>query len=380
VVSQRDRVTDVIATSDSNRQRAVDLVAALLRDKPDLTALASPDSWSLVKATAPSLGVAALVAYAARPHVAGEERAWCDRILLQSWQRHDQSLAQLDSVVATLEGAGIPAICLKGPLLAKRHYQPWFLRKHSVDLDLAVREKDLDRACEMLAREGYVLAAPLRRTKVLSYHAMLLHSSLRRVELHFRLSSGASDIPVDDLFERAERCELPGGRETWLLSPPDELLYLVLHLTGDRFANFFHTCEVRRVWAASPVEVRRAAIQRGIEHHCVGALKIADVACRSLWGEALLPPDPLLEKTWLDRRLNEDLYKAFAGWWKPVNALSLSNRLRGRWLDFQLTDRPADAFRMAQRLALTAWFGLKGAGWRTAKIPRSAPARSKRCA
>jgi hypothetical protein len=351
-----------------------------ISESPDLEVLSDPVSWKLIKENAGPSGVAPLIAYVARPHVTGEERAWCDKVLTHSWASYERSLRHLNWAVGVLEAEDIRALSLKGPLLARRYYDPPFLRKPSVDLDLAVRDEDLERACAAFVREGYVPHAPLRQVKALSYHAMLLHPTRRRIELHFRLNSGPAGIAVSELFERATPCELPGGRAAWVLSPPDELLYLVLHMVGDRFAALFHTYEVRRIWLENTAETRRKAVQLGIEHHCMSALKMADVACRSLWGEALFPVDSLLVKTWLDQRLNEDLYRAFADWWKGDQPLRLSNRLRGRWLDFQLTDRPLDAFRMAQNLARTAWFSFRTRGWRTAKIPRFATARSKRCA
>ncbi len=356
------------------------LVLKFLAEPPDLSLLSDAAAWTLIRENAGPAGVAALVADIARPHLPQAEQQWCQRVLTRSWAKYEQNLHHLNSILGTLEREGIQALALKGPALAQRYYNPPFVRKPSVDIDLGVRESDLERACAAFAREGYILETSLRRTRATSYHVMLLHPVRQRIELHFRLSSGPTGIAVDPFFSRAVRWELPGGRLTWVLSPPDELFYLVLHLVGDRFALLFHTYEVRRIWAANSVETRREAVQRGIEHHCVSALKMADVACRSLWNEELLPPDMPFMKTWLDRRLNEDLYKAFAGWWRPDNPLSLANRLRGRWLDFQLTDRPLDALIMARHMALTSWFRLREGGWRTLKISRFATPRDQRCA
>jgi hypothetical protein len=324
--------------------------------------------------------VAPLIAYVARPHVTGEERAWCDKVLTQSWASYERSLHHLSWAVGVLEGEGIRALSLKGPLLAQRYYDPPFLRKPSIDLDLAVRDEDLERACAAFVREGYTPDAPLRWARRLSHHLVLRHSSVRTIELHFRLSQGAMGIPVGEFFERAIPCELSGGRVVWVLSPPDELLQLILHAVNDRFATLFHLYEVRRIWQSMPPDIRREAVKRGVDHHFAGVLRLVDIAFRSLWEDGLSAPGMKLPKTWLDRFVNEALYQSFAEWWSPPKPLSLSNRLRGRWLDFQLTDRPADAFRMAQGLALAAWFGLREGRWRTAKIPRFATARSKRCA
>ncbi len=131
------------------------LLTRLLSEPPDLTVISDPDSWEIVKANAGRHGAAPLIAFIARPHVSQPDRAWCDRILVSSWKKHEQNLRHLDYVLSILDDAAIPALVLKGPVMACRYYQPAFLRKPSGDLDLAVRKEDLDRACEALAHAGY---------------------------------------------------------------------------------------------------------------------------------------------------------------------------------------------------------------------------------
>src|ERR1035438_9215503 len=125
----------------------IDVFLPLLNDPPDLSSLQDEPSWNRIKEHAGSYGVAALVAYAARSHVSPAERSWCDRILVENWVRHERMLSQLEYILGLLADEGIPVIALKGPLLAQRYYEPAFLRKPSMDLDLAVTEGDLRAAC-----------------------------------------------------------------------------------------------------------------------------------------------------------------------------------------------------------------------------------------
>ena len=198
-----------------------------------------------------------LVAFVARPHLDSAEREWCDRVLMSSWKRHDQSLKHLDSILSLLDDAGIPALSLKGPLLARRYYQPAFLRKTSVDLDVAVKKEDLERACEALSGIGYVPEAGMRESIVINHHVTLEHPSRPTLELHFRLSHKGLGVPVSEFFDRAVAYPLPSGREALILSPADEILHLVLHRASGRFATLFHLYEVRRIWAAAPLEVKK---------------------------------------------------------------------------------------------------------------------------
>jgi hypothetical protein len=228
---------------------ALRLLTRLLSDPPDLTVVADPVSWKTIQENAGRHGVAPLVAFIARPHLSPADRAWCDRILVSSWKRYDESLQQLEYVLSILDDAGIPALALKGPLLARRRYQPAFLRKPSIDLDLAVRNKDLDRACEALAPAGYVPEPGMRESKAIGHHIALEHPSRPTLELHFRLSHKALGIPVDEFLDRAASYVLPSGRKALILSPADELFHLVLHRASGRFATLFHLYELRSIFA-----------------------------------------------------------------------------------------------------------------------------------
>jgi len=332
----------------------IDLLAPLLEDAPDISALANQQVWSTIRQHAGSYGVAALIAYAVRPHVTGEDRQWCDRILTESWVRHERMLGCLENLLRLFDANGIPVIALKGPLLARRYYKPAFLRKPSMDLDLAVSAQYLDRACKVLASEGYAPSKPIRDALSDSHHVELDKPSQPRLELHFRLSHRALGIAVDELFERAVSVSLPNGRKALVLGAADQLLHLILHLTQSRFGTLFHLFEVRRVCRAETSDVLAEAISRGVRHHYCGALRMMDIAFRTRWKEPFLVPGTNIPKTWLNSRLTPELFRAFESWSLPGRDLHLADRIYGRWLDFQLTDRPRDALRSAAYFLATA--------------------------
>jgi hypothetical protein len=343
--------------------RPIDLLVRLLADPPDLSILQDERSWNTVKQNSGRYGVAPLVAYTVRAHVSSAERAWCDRVLVESWARYDRMLRQLEDVLGLLSDAGVPAIALKGPLLAQRYYAPPFLRKPSMDLDLAVRAQDLGTACNALIGAGYQQDLPIDEAVAWSHHVTLSHPSRRRVELHFRLSHQTLGIPVDQFFERAVSCRLPRGLEARTLGPADQLLHLVLHLAQSRFGTLFHLYEIRRAFKAEPPEVRAEAIRRTVACHFCGALRMTDVAFRARLGEPFLPPEAGVPATWLNWRLNERLYRAFERWSVPDRELTLAARLWGRWLAFQITDQPSDALRSMKLLAQTARFQIARRAW-----------------
>ena len=335
---------------------AIDALLPLLADAPDLSLLSNRDSWSEIRENAGHYGVAPLIAYAVRQHVSAPGRAWCDGILTSSWMRHERMLGHLSCLLGLLQDAGVPAIALKGPLLARRYYTPVFLRKPSMDLDIAVSETNLERACAALARGGYMLDAPLRDVLTNTHHAELSHPTRPHVELHFRLTHRALGIPVDEFFDRAISVPLPNGQKALVLGPADQILHLVLHLAQSRFGTLFHIAEIRRVCHQEPPEVRAEAIRRAVSHRYSGALRMLDIAFRVYWNEPFLQPNIEVPKTWLNWRLTPDLYRAFERFSVPGRPMNLPARLYGRWLDVQLTDTLADALRTAGFFLRTARF------------------------
>ncbi len=345
----------------------VQLLASLLTGAPDFSILANDAVWASIQQHAPRYGVAPLVAYVIRPHATGDQRTWCDQLLLHSWRRHSRMLAQLRFVADLLSEAGVPAISLKGPALAERHYNPAFLRKPAADLDFAVRAVDLDSACGALTEAGYMTEMPAAEALARSHHVILAHPSRPRVELHFRLSHMSMGISVDEFFERAVPIGLPDGRDILVLGPADQLLHLILHLVKERFGTFFHLCEIRRVLRAESDHIVEEAIRRAMQHRYCGALHLMDVAFRTTFEEPFLPAHINVPKTWMQSRLHLGLYDDFERWSEPGRRLNLAARLRGRWLDFQLTDSPHDALRAVGLLLQTARFQIYRRAWGTTK-------------
>jgi hypothetical protein len=343
------------------------LLSRLLSEPPDLTAVSDPGSWETIRPHAVRHGAAPLVAFISRPHVNSAGRAWCDRILAASWTRHSIILQQLDDVLSILDNADIPSLSLKGPLLAQRCYQPAFLRKPSGDLDLAVRKADLDHAIEALRRAGYVPEPRVLEARATNHHLTLEHPSRPHIELHFNLSHKALGIPVDEFIERSIGYSLPSGRAARILTPADEILHLVLHRAAGRFATLFHLYEVRKIWNSAPLSVRQEAVRRAADRHFAGVFAMTDIAFRVHWGQPMLTPDLQLPQTWLNWRLTEKLYNRFERYSEPGRELPLTVRLQRKWLDFQLTDQPADALRFGADATRIAWFQLLRSGWHTVK-------------
>ncbi len=332
----------------------IGLLLRFLAEPLDPALLDDPASWSTIKQDAVRFGVATLVAYAARRRAVNQDRIWCDRVLASSWGRYEKSLRNLDWTLAVLEAEGIRPLTLKGPLLARRHYDPPFLRRPSADLDLAVRHRDLERASEALVRAGYELRMPARQALLRSHHVELSHPSRPHLELHFKLSHGPYGLSVDEFFDRAVPCKTPGGHDVLLLDPADEILHLALHFAHSSAVTLFHLCEIRRIWVAAPPAIRQEALRRAQQHHFAGVFALLDAAFKARWGEPLLTSEARFEHTWLHFQLNEKFYGTFERRFADDGPVPLYTQLSRKWLLLQMTDRPSDALRFASITARTA--------------------------
>ena len=303
-------------------------------------------------------GLGPLLAKTIRPFVFDEDRRRCDAILGKSWIWHDRMLSSATSVAGALEAGGVKALSLKGPVLALRHFKPPFVRRPSGDLDIGVAAGDLERACAALASLGYVLEGSLAAYMSTTHHAALVppqSGGLPSIDLHFRLTQGTLGVPIANLLEAAIPFELPGGVGTWVQDPADELMHLGLHAVYGRFCPLFHLFEFHRLWRAAEPAVRERAVSRAREFHLVGGLRMLDVAFHCIWNEPLLNNGMALPRTWLDSRIDDRLLRDFESWKVATEAEgghggSFGSRIQGRWLDFQLTDRPIDALRLCWSL------------------------------
>jgi len=337
--------------------------ALLLRFFSNELAFLETEPWETLCEAAQVFGLSPLVAYKCRSRVGGANRQWCDAALVTSWTRFSRAMGDLEHVISVLYRAGVRAVPLKGPLLAQRHYEPPFLRRPSTDLDVAIRDEDLEKACASLAGCGYELGETIRSYRATCHEAKLTHPSRMTVELHFRLSHGAFGIPTADFLDRATESYLPSGQQTWILEPADELLHLILHLASDRFHSLFHQYELRHVWNRAPLETRREAISRAVGYEFAGAVALADLGLRLRWNEPLLPPEITLPRTWLHARLTPELYEAMENWMEPDR--KLTTRLRGRLMDLQVTDSFTAAARLAVVMAKVSAVRLGSGGWRS---------------
>ena len=222
------------------------------------------------------------------------------------WQAH--LLDILESAVTPLAKRAVSVGALKGPVLAARLYPPGCMR-HCIDLDLLVREEDLDRAIETLSGAGYApdsgpAAEYLRRY---GHHIHLTRPGVPPIELHFCAYAGFGvAVPTSALFDRAGAFTLPNGSSVLVPGPEDEFIYLATHAAGHSF--------IRLMWLYD--------------------LKL------------LLEKNPALDWTQVASR---------AATWGVASPVAYATRLLQSWFDMDLTNIPRELSRRGVRTRLADW-------------------------
>lgn len=148
--------------------------------------------------------------------------------------------AKLQEVRDTFAQNNIPLILLKGAVLADLIYGNLALRPMR-DLDVLVRNCDLDVADNLLRKLGYSPNEAYRpEAWFRNYHHNIPYISADRsltLELHYHIVPPAAPvlIPAEDLWQDAHTVTIM-NEEAAMLSPEKFLLHLCVHLSyDDRF-------------------------------------------------------------------------------------------------------------------------------------------------
>ncbi len=270
--------------------------------------------------------------------------------------REDHFLREL---LGRLEARGVPPLLLKGAALARSVYPDVALRPSS-DIDILVREADLEAASDVFAGLGYTVAydkhgiAPGAYSH-LEFEAPPGPSRTRKVEVHWRIADGFTAGPgrIDGLFERS--VEIPYPPFTFrTLDPVDHLVYASYH------ALYQHGHSVRLNWIydiallASTLGLERdgeRVVRRAAEYDAVQVtrtgLRLA-AAWTSMeqavaWREGLAWSDPSAaeRRAWQNRPEAEPSSIVYAT--RKVRMIS-SNRERASYL-FACVFPPDDSIR-----------------------------------
>lgn len=212
--------------------------------------------WEYVSASATSHGVAALLAYHLQS-IASEvvPRSVLWQLQVENQQNSERCLwlaGELAKLAAAMQKAGVPCIPFKGPTLAITAYRDLGLRQFT-DLDLFVRPRDVARAKDVLANDGFKPVRNLssaREAAFLRFDNACAFDNDREVllDLHWRFSPVHSSLPLetDDFWQRLERVNI-GKQTLFALSAEDLLLVLCCHGFTHQWERLIWVCDVATI-------------------------------------------------------------------------------------------------------------------------------------
>jgi Uncharacterised nucleotidyltransferase len=151
-----------------------------------------------------------------------------------------------ERLAAALERSGIPAIALKGPIMARELYGDPGLRVTS-DIDLLVSRTDFTRAVEILSDQGYAAESIVNWTDGLPLFEATLQPTAPWspiIDLHWRLHWSDDGFSADALA----RSVPPDGRTPRLLAPLDQLAALLMIYARDGFWGLRGAADVAAWW------------------------------------------------------------------------------------------------------------------------------------
>ncbi len=147
-------------------------------------------------------------------------------------------------ILDRLHAAGIRAVPLKGSLLARELYGDVATRT-SIDVDVLVAPDKLGDAVAVVAQLGWRLEQDVRRVGGLpALHETLVHPTLPRVELHWRVHWYDRCFAADAL----ERAQASGSAEPMRLQPLDGLMALMLFYARDGFSGLRYPADAAAWW------------------------------------------------------------------------------------------------------------------------------------
>jgi hypothetical protein len=264
-------------------------------------AVSETSDWELVFHVASLHHLVPIVARAVLDHaadcVSAQTLEFMQRLYLANTREAGRRADHLVVLLETLKQAGIPALPLKGPVLAQSAYGDLGLRT-SDDLDVLVKEKDALVAIDALRHRGFELKDPVSSTQMATILRFSCELTLvsrgapAPVELHWSIVPKSTEcrLSLEGILNRAGWVSVLGREVPWP-SGIDLFMILCVHGAKHHWAQLelAHSLtellqSVEFDWHELLREARRALCLR----RCLlGALLVAEVF------EATIPEEVL---------------------------------------------------------------------------------------
>ncbi len=263
--------------------------------------LAQPVRWERLFAMAESHGLMPLlhgcVAASTAPGVPESAAQVLAEHYAASRLRTRMLVLELLELLDHLRGHDIPAVPYKGPVLGVVAYRDLALRPFG-DLDILIRERDVARACSLLAQLGYRRVIPELHEAAERYFVRVDHEheffstdGLTSVDLHWRLCTRRFPARIDTeaVWSRLGTCDIL-EHAVPTLDPEDQLLAHCMHANKDLWRKLIWLSDIDKlIRATEPLfdwDRMRAAARRA---HCARMLDFALYLAHHLLATPLPP-------------------------------------------------------------------------------------------
>lgn len=217
---------------------------------------------------------------------------------LSNTRRNLALTAELIAVLELFQSHDLPALPVKGPVLASKVYGSLALRSFG-DLDILIARQDIERASQILTAAGYRLESPMawtQKQKRLQWNPELAFSGkdgATHIDLHWGLVASFYPFILDpECFWTRTRTVNLGGRTVLTLSPEDELLFLCGHGAKHLWERLGWICDVARLVSVEKELDWNALIAYSRKRDCERLLLVGLCLARDLLGLSL-PRDVL---------------------------------------------------------------------------------------
>lgn len=191
------------------------LLRAELTETPPPSAEASAELYELARKHDLAHMVADALGKAGAPD--GEAMKAFKKAQYLAVYRYEQSRFALEELSACLTEEAIPFLPLKGAVLRERYPAPWM--RTSCDLDILVRDEDLDRAVSVLTeRLGYQYEGKS------AHDVSLVAAGDQHIELHYDISGENHAVGAATLLAKA--WELAETKDGCRFDLPEAVFYL----------------------------------------------------------------------------------------------------------------------------------------------------------
>lgn len=203
--------------------------------------------------------------------------------------------ASLINIIKLFGENGIDVLPVKGPLLAERLYGSCSMRAYG-DLDILVRQKDVEKALDVLQENNYKLVPEgIRKTTYLKflkhkYHGQLLDKNGIFIELHWELTGFYVSEPLifDSLEPFLIRTKF-SNYSTFDLSNEMLFIFLCIHGNSHRLEKLDYICSVAELLNLSPNIDWSLIIEIARKYKMIKRVMVTINLAKELFGSTIPP-------------------------------------------------------------------------------------------